>query len=1281
MMKKLKIKKKGKIKIKLPAGPAVLLSCEELKDKFKELKQNNIDLENPEHIKLLKCMAQENKNDISNNDEFNFLYPSFDDPNFNYKIATKKEFNDNRYQVKSPEQFDNIEKISQMMCENTEFELEPHQMFVRNYLSFQTPYNGLLLYHGLGTGKTCSSISVCEEMRSYLKQLGITKRIIIVASPAVQENFKLQLFDARKLKEVNGLWNIKACTGNKFIKEINPMNMKGLTRDKVIRQIKRIISQSYHFQGYIEFSNYISRVMNKTVVSDDDDTTIKNKQRRALHREFSNRMIVIDEVHNLRITDDGKIKASSENILKLVSSTKNLKLLLLSATPMFNDYQEIVWLLNVLNLNDKRFPINLREVFDTKGNFMENADGEEIGKELLIQKMTGYVSYVRGNNPFTFPYAIYPYDANNGKSIKKMIEDGIWSYPSKQVNGKEIINPLDVLDLTITTIGDYQKRGYKHIIDSLKEKYPVLNNPNKGLSYTVLESPLQALNMIYPHVDLDSDDKDNDLYMYLYGKKGLDRVMLYNERSKSEFRYKDITLQNFGRIFSPNEIGKYSSKIAAICNSIRASKGIVFIYSQYIDGGGVPIALALEEMGIGRYGGRSLFKEPPTSPIDAITLSNVNVKNPAKYIMITGDKNLTPNVKTELKAITSKDNINGEKVKVVIVSRAGSEGLDFKNIRQTHILDPWYNLNRQEQIIGRSIRNLSHCNLPFEERNVEVFLYGTNLENEFEAADLYIYRLAENKAKKISTVTRLLKENAVDCLLNRKGQDFSEEIVNKIVTQKLSSGETIQYRIGDKQGSLLCDFTDCAYTCNTKTQDIEDVNTSTYNENFIIMNIEKILRRIRLLFKEYYIFDRKSLIAMIVQIKNYPLDQIYTALNYLVTEKNEYITDMLGRLGHLVNVGDYYMFQPVELGTKPITRFERVVPVDYKRSKIIYKLSEKIPELTFEEVEKETENQSVGINKTPSLTGEKLNKTIARKKKLVIKKKENASKLIEKMEILYAQLQNPGIIKTIDKEDWAKSAAWAIYNLEKYNSVDKKTLLNLAMHHEIDILNYKSKHALLSEIYFKENLSEVEAAIKTYFDNLTIESNGKTGIILADFNNTKYESSFKLLVYHEGKWISNKQMVAAMARDMFNKFQIRDMNIINDIVGFMTIFKGQQIVFKSKNMVLSDKGRTNKGQRCDRGEGKPVIIARINKLLGGGVKPIKYTMNKSTIVGIYGNDEIRQRVRLEDGKIKEVKIGSLQLCAESELIFRYYDSIRFEGKRWFFNTADALVNDIIKKGK
>jgi hypothetical protein len=72
--------------------------------------------------------------------------------------------------------------------------------------------------------------------------MGITKRIIIVASENVQDNFKLQLFDERKLKLINGIWNIKSCTGNKLLKEINPVNMVGMSKDKIISQIKNLIN-------------------------------------------------------------------------------------------------------------------------------------------------------------------------------------------------------------------------------------------------------------------------------------------------------------------------------------------------------------------------------------------------------------------------------------------------------------------------------------------------------------------------------------------------------------------------------------------------------------------------------------------------------------------------------------------------------------------------------------------------------------------------------------------------------------------------------------------------------------------------------------------------------------------------------------------------------------------------------------------------------------------------------------------------------------------------------
>ena len=67
-------------------------------------------------------------------------------------------------------------------------------------------------------------------------------------------------------------------------------------------------------------------------------------------------------------------------------------------------------------------------------------------------------------------------------------------------------------------------------------------------------------------------------------------------------------------------------------------------------------------------------------------------------------------------------NVHGADIKVVIISRTGSEGVDFKFIHEVHILDPWFNLSRPEQIIGRAVRVCSHTMLPFEKRNVEIFM-------------------------------------------------------------------------------------------------------------------------------------------------------------------------------------------------------------------------------------------------------------------------------------------------------------------------------------------------------------------------------------------------------------------------------------------------------------------------------------------------------------------------------------------------------------------------------
>ena len=1176
-------------------------------DKIKNKKLNEIELRD--------------RYDLLKPNEYDFLYPSLNDSNFNIKIAERKEFNDTKYDGSINT---DIEKHSDELC-NSEFELAPHQLFVRNFLSFQTPYNSLLLYHGLGSGKTCSAISVAEEMRDYMINMGITSQIMIVASPNVQINFKIQLFDERKLKLVNGLWNIRSCTGNKFLKEINPMNMKGLTKENVIKQIRKIIDTYYYFFGYVEFANYISRKSNIDDIEIKNETHKNNVIKNKLRKVFNNRLIIIDECHNIRISDDNKDKRVADEILKLVKNVNNLRLLLLSGTPMFNSYKEIIWLLNIMNINDGRSTIDVKDVFNKDGTFKVSSSGKEIGKELLERKSTGYISVVRGENPYTFPYRIWPSDFSNENTFS------VKPYPSLQINGvSSLEQKIQHLSLYLIDIGEYQEKGYKYIIQRLKDDYinkqkelPNIENL-ETFGYTMLQQPLEALNIIYPHDDLDKGNI-NFNSIELVGGEGLKRIMNFNidpnTYFRSNFNYKPEIIEKYGRIFSPNQIGNYSSKIKTICNRIINSKGVILVYSQYIDAGLVPIALALEEIGFSRAGNtKSLFSSNPTKKVKGFN-----------YVMITGDKGFSPNPAEDIKLSTNDNNINGDEVKVILISQTGTEGLDLKCIRQVHVLEPWYNLNRIEQIFGRAIRTCSHKLLPFNERNVELYLYASLLnENEREeTADLYIYRLAELKSIQIGKVTRVLKENSVDCILNSGQSNFTEENMElngvKPVTLNLSSGGTLEnYKIGDKPYSSICDYMEnCEYTCRPNKEITEDdINTSTYTEDFIMNNNDKIIHRIKQLMKERFFYNKKDLVSLLNSVKVYPIIQINAALQQLIEDKNEFISDKYNRMGNLINIDDLYLFQPLEINDERISIFDRSTPLDAKHSTIIIKLPEvqQQKDIIVKNIEKKTKY----INKDDI-------------KKLITKIEENYNSSITKKNIVLKSEKN-----------WYLLSNKAI---EYIKDIDLSMIKYLITQHIVDELNLKEILIILNEIYDNPNSiekysNELFNNIKRYINTKIIIGKGNIKGIIWNDKSTKV-----IIVKNNINELDNQWHIAESEdeKDLQEAFEIKReqiMNNVNNDIGFMSNFKKEDaVVFKTKNML----NERDLGARCDQHSTKEKGLSVLNRILGN--------------------------------EIYSSELDLKFICIIQELYFRFFDEKNKNEKKWFLSPGESLLTNIDKKLK
>jgi superfamily II DNA or RNA helicase len=1335
--------------------------------------------------KMMLETEELNRKELKEHPErFSYLYPNLNDPNFNIKIAEKKEFSDAKYDGT----IHDIKKYADILSK-AEFELSPHQAFVRNFMSFQTPYNSLLLYHALGTGKTCSAIGVTEEMRDYYRQMGISKSIIIVASPNVQDNFKLQLFDERKLKLVDGLWTIKGCIGNKLLKEINPTSMRGLTKEKIIYQIKSLINSSYSFMGYTQFSNEINKIAGD---SNNSQSKIRN-----LQEEFDNRLIVIDEVHNIRISDDNENKNIAKNLMYLVTVAKNIRLLLLSATPMFNNYKEIIWILNLMNINDGRGVISIKDIFDKSGNFKKSTNGEESGKELFIRKATGYVSYVRGENPYTFPFRVYPNIFAPDNTFKSISE-----YPKYQLNCKIIPDDKKIIktSLFLNKIGDYQQNGYNYVIDRLRKKKINTFKDIQTFGYTDLQIPLESLNIIYPFDGLEelikdikpceslneeedspgiaikeslgeeeieeieledilnsgtneslnesipieslkepipqevsipieslneslpneslnesipqevsvpievslpkiktsqltetlnkniineetsceeideqilelteklnrckkknkggSGESSNKIYIdskQLTGVNGLKRIMNFVDTisplEKGSFEYKSQTKETYGNIFAPDKIGNYSFKIKSICESIYNSKtkhvssGIILIYSSYIDAGIIPMALALEEMGFTRYGQKSkpLFKSPPTEVVDVRTMMPPSSKKdfiPAKYVMITGDTRISPNNDLDVKSLTTEDNIDGNKIKVVLISQAGSEGLDFKAIRQIHIMEPWYNMNRIEQITGRGVRNFSHKDLPFEQRNVEIFLHGTILENaEEEAVDLYVYRVAEIKAIQIGKITRLLKQTAVDCIINHDQTEFTFDNFKKIesnqhVKQILSTGlEITEFKVGDIPNSAHCDYMEsCEFDCLPNTNiDDSKINFDTYNENFMLINSDKIIQKIKILMKIRYFYKKKDLLYYINSPKVYPIVQIYSALTQMINDHTEYLIDKYGRTGYLINIGDYYLFQPSELNYNNISIYDRSVPLDFKHNMIKIDIK---PELNLEkkdiEFEMEDEKEKdIGIH----IINEKN-----------VNNESNGKKILESMRANY-DVARSTITVNRGEENWYKYCGIVILKM-KNEGVSLDVLQNFIIDHIIESLMYNEKIDLLNylDINCKELSKDVFLTkIKKYFCDKIIHHNKLTAIVL--FDGPSRKNNLKIYVLTNKQWNpAEPEDIRDLGSAINEKYKL--ITNFNEYVGFIGFEDKQKyMVFKIKET----QKKRHTGSRCDQA-GKKKTIDLINKLLGEE----KYTKeNTKTVV-------------------------HQELCIMQEFILRNFDREKRNGKTWFLTTELAVIND------
>merc|ERR1712146_738177 len=205
--------------------------------------------------------------------------------------------------------------------------------------------------------------------------------------------------------------------------------------------------------------------------------------------------------------------------------------------------------------------------------------------------------------------------------------------------------------------------------------------------------------------------------------------------------------KNKGKLLE--EFYRNSCKITTMIFKSLNSKGPLILYSNYVRMEGLEIIkIYLKYLGFSKF------------------VDTDKGKDYYRYTEYHG------NIKMETRDVNKKffnksENIDGKLIKIILISPAGSEGISLKNVRQVHVLEPYWNEVRINQLIGRSIRQCSHSDLPLKERYVDIFRYISQRESKKETTDENIQLLADKKNKLIGSFLKTLKEIAVDAELFR----------------------------------------------------------------------------------------------------------------------------------------------------------------------------------------------------------------------------------------------------------------------------------------------------------------------------------------------------------------------------------------------------------------------------------------------------------------------------------------------------------------------------------
>jgi len=752
------------------------------------------------------------------------------------------------YALKIEEQ-QKIHSCAAIKEQKNNISLLAHQEIVRRYMNVHTPYRGLLLYHGLGSGKTCSSIAIAENMKQY-------KKVVVMCPASLKTNYMKELkkcgepaYNAyihhwRQIQYQSPEYPSaikQMCIQLKRNEPVwitvsdEPANFSTLSsadQQSIQIQIDQVILTKYDFVHYNGLSE-TARVWKQML-----------QLEKSEGNPFHNKVVIVDEAHNLISRIVNKITLKSEQIAtklyKWLKTAQNCKIILLSGTPIINSPYEIVILYNILRGTNKVYTFDNKQSIGSETVYSRNnsnpllknvdlVDTSQPQSYLITKCPRGFTlnqNRMKLTEPSNYIQSDQEMEENEFKSnVEKALQckfTGIMQYdalPEKEEEFEEMFlnddTNLNMLMRRITGLTSY--------FPDIESLMPRLNTPE------IIYIPMTDTQFQYYDEKRTSereqekkssrkkpDDKNASSSYKIKSRLacnfvfpvGIDRPALVKEVSdfdifeeepyqETEEKEEKQTLQRcYSQIktFFGNDVSlvpTYSPKFDAIANTINRINGagkpqLHLVYSQFLSLEGLNFfALMLQLPAYGEYVAFDIVKEKDKWTVPSTVSAKQN-----KYVLYTGA--MEPEKREIIRNIFNNDmdNVPLElhsfvetmtPITIFMITSAGAEGISLKCVQNVHIMEPYWNPIRIDQVIGRARRICSHATLPKEEQYVNVYKYimvfGTekqklraindkfNKETNPVTTDEYLMKLSIKKDTLIRTFQTYIQDSAIDSFL------------------------------------------------------------------------------------------------------------------------------------------------------------------------------------------------------------------------------------------------------------------------------------------------------------------------------------------------------------------------------------------------------------------------------------------------------------------------------------------------------------------------------------